>query len=142
MGRNLFIAAISILLCAACGSETDSQEPDFSGAPVASMTLDGGRVRVQVRTSPQPPVKGPADVQLTVSDAETGAPIDGLAIRVTPWMEAHGHGSATVDAKATGEGRYVAEGALFSMAGPWELKLEISGAITETATSPSFDVRP
>ena len=142
MRRNLSIAAISILLCAACGSSSDRDEPDFSGDPVATMTLDGGTIHVEIRTSPQPPVKGPADVELRLADAEGGAPVDGLTIHVTPWMEAHGHGSATVEAKAGGEGRYVAKDVLFSMAGPWELKLEVTGAIAESATSPSFDVRP
>ncbi|HEY0839302.1 MAG TPA: hypothetical protein VGD74_03880, partial [Vulgatibacter sp.] len=111
MNRSFF-SLVALLLAFACSAGDDPIEQDFSGPPLASVTSDGGRLLLEVRTSPQPPAKGPVDVELRVTDAEGGGPVDELSIVVTPWMGAHGHGSNEVEAAARGEGRYVAAGVL------------------------------
>ncbi|HWV38090.1 MAG TPA: FixH family protein [Vulgatibacter sp.] len=138
---RLLPAILLLSIAAACGSD-DPKDPEFTGDPLATITSDSGALRLEIRTSPQPPTKGPVDVEVAVVDSESGAPVDDLSIEVSPWMGSMGHGSNTVDADALGEGRYLATGALFSMPGPWELRFAISGAIDDTAETPSFEVLP
>lgn len=141
MNRLFVLPVLLVWLAGACGSEDEAKAP-FPETPFQTTTSDSGKLRLEIRTSPQPPAKGPADVEVTVLDAETSAPVDGLAIRVSPWMGSMGHGSNSVDSVPQGGGRYVAREVLFSMSGKWELKLVVSGSVEDTAETPSFEVRP
>jgi len=141
MNRHFLLPVLLVCLAGACGSGDESKAP-FPETPFQTITSDSGKLLMEIRTSPQPPVKGPADVEITARDAETSAPVDDLVIRISPWMSSMGHGSNSADSIPQGDGRHVAEEVLFSMSGKWELKLAISGEVEDTAETPSFDVRP
>lgn len=57
----------------------------------------------------------------------SGAARDGLELKITPWMPSHGHGTA-VTPKVTplGNGAYLVESLWLSMAGTWELHIEMT----------------
>lgn len=139
----LLLSLPALVLAFACSSgEEEPLESDFSGSPLATALSSDGKLHFELRTSPQPPAKGLVDVELRVTDAKDGTPVDDLTIVVTPWMSHHGHGSNQVEASPKGEGRYVGQGVHCSMAGAWELRLAIDGAVTDSATCGPFDVLP
>lgn len=138
--RLLPLLLVTTLLAASCGSDDVDEERSFPTEALLSFTTAAG-LEIEIRTAPtQPPRKGVADLQLLVR--EGGAPLEGLTIRISPWMGGMGHGSNQVDAAEQDQGIYLAKDALFSMPGPWELILEIGGARDEEATSPTFEVGP
>lgn len=141
MNRLLLLPVLLVCFAGACGSGDETKAP-FPETPFQTITSDAGKLLLEIRTSPQPPAKGPADVEIRAFDAETSAPVDDLVIRVSPWMGSMGHGSNSVDSVPQGDGRHVAKEVLFSMSGKWELKLAISGEVEDTAETPSFEVRP
>jgi hypothetical protein len=57
-------------------------------------------------------------------------PLSGVTVQVSPWMPAHGHSSKDTVAVETESGVYEADDLLFSMAGLWELHVEITGEET------------
>lgn len=143
--RSLAAAAAllaSVTLAACSGSSTSTPSSDeFPAAPYATVPSEAGKARIEVRTAPdQPPTHGVISVQLTVFDAASGAPVDGLSVDVQPWMAAMGHGSSVKPTvTAAGSGRYVARNVNAFMPGRWELRTTISGSIEDRAT-PVLDV--
>jgi hypothetical protein len=134
-----------MLLCAAalvagCSSESAGGADAFPSAAYATVASDSGALNLEVRTAPdQPPSRGTASVEYRIS-THAGAPQDGLDLTVLPFMPSMGHGASgkpTVSAK--GDGRYVISGVELFMAGHWELRTDISGAVKDHA-APSFDV--
>ena len=64
----------------------------------------------------------------------SGEPVDGLSLAVVPLMPSMGHGThVTPVVTPRGEGYYRVEEILFTMAGPWELRVEITGSRTAEA---------
>jgi hypothetical protein len=123
------------LVLAACSSAGGTGAPDaFTGTTFATLTSDAGR-RIEARSSPEAqPVRGVNSVELTVDDPG-GAPLDGLAIDVVPWMSAMGHGaSVKPTVTARGRGVYVLTNVDFFMPGRWELRITLTGAIEDHAT--------
>lgn len=133
VGGALLVAALAF----ACG---DEDEAEGFGDEVL-VHLHAGELHIDIRSAPQPPRSGLADIEMIVR-GEGGAPVSGLSIRVIPWMGEHGHGSNEVDASEVEAGRYVAEGVLFSMPGNWELVLEIGGSVEGSWETASFQVLP
>jgi len=143
--RSLHLPALLLTLftfASACGSDDAAGGFDLDADPLVTATSESGELEVEIRTAPQPPAKGLVAVRLQVADAATGAPVDGLQIEVAPWMGSMGHGSNQVTATATGPGTYEASGVLFSMPGPWELRLTIAGSRSDSLVTSSFDVLP
>jgi hypothetical protein len=139
MTRALVVALT--LAGAACGTggTADVTSTSFPAAPLASVTSSTGKMLVEVRASPQPPQTGSSHVQLKVRNASTGAPVEGLAISVTPWMPAMGHGgSVTPTVTEMEPGVYVVTNLSFFMPGRWELRSTLSP--TEHV-EPAFDVQ-
>jgi hypothetical protein len=128
---RLALAPFAALLLAACGSDP-ATTGGFPADALTTVTSDHGLAILEVRTSPQPPTRGSLEVEYTVTKA--GAPLDGLTIAVTPFMPDMGHG-ATVDPTVTaeGDGRYRITDVEVYMAGRWELRTTLSGAIEDTA---------
>ncbi len=123
------------------GSSGDGGASAFPSSALAVITTDGGKMRISIRSAPyQPPIAGLESLELIVTDASTGAPIDGLSIAMTPWMPAMGHGADTTPVvTAFGQGRYVvAELSLF-MPGQWQLRTQFSGPVTDSV-EPTFTV--
>lgn len=130
------VAALALCLFPACAAEAE--------APVASATIvsSSGKLRASVRVTPNdPPTRGISQVWLELEDATTGVPIDVEVSSVTPVMPSMGHGTATV--ATASKGSKVGELQLapidFTMAGRWDVKVELK-APPDTLTV-SFDVR-
>jgi len=125
------------LLGIGCGGSQTPVEVPASFPPAALTTVDSiaGQAHIEVRSWPQPPVRGGNSVQLAISDG-SGAPIDGLTVGVVPWMPSHGHGTSVQPAITDdGSGVFVASPIYLYMAGQWELRIAIDGAIHDTATA-------
>src|SRR4030095_13982101 len=120
-----FAVVVAALLLTACSGAEDSSVATFPSAPYAVVTSASGALRIEIRTAPdQPPTVGVSTVELRVSDAAEGNPMDALDVAVTPWMASHAHGaSVTPSAANMGQGRYVVSDASFYMPGEWELRI-------------------
>jgi YtkA-like len=132
--RNRLAALVfGALLLAACSSAPAQSDSDvtFPLGALTSSTTDTGALKVEVRTSPQPPAAGNLVVELTLTDP-AGAPKDGLVLSVVPWMPAMGHGtSITPEVTPKGGGVYVITNVSLFMPGDWELRTSISGSATD-----------
>jgi hypothetical protein len=96
-------------------------------------------LNVAVRSSPQPPVRGLTNFQLTVTDADGNA-VSGLQLSVVPWMPQMGHGtSVTPVVKDVGDGVYQVTDVYLFMAGLWELRTNIAGAMSDSV-APQFQI--
>jgi hypothetical protein len=121
-----------------CSGESPSSgaedDPPFPERPYTTVTTEAGGASIAVRTAPsQPPTRGTSTIELTITSA-SGAPIDGLALDVVPWMAAHGHGtSARPSVTPEGRGRYVLHNVNLFMPGEWQLKISLSGSLTDHA---------
>lgn len=115
-----------LLACAASSSPAPSTDA-FPEAPYTSLATKG-QLSVELRTAPsQPPPRGESSAELRIQDA-TGVPRDGLTLRVTPWMPAHGHGAPSSPVTTPlGDGAYRVDALELPMPGTWELRIEISG---------------
>ena len=142
--------ALFVGLSAACsssaapssdGSETCSSTTSFPASALSTMTSDGGKLHVAVHSAPyQPLVAGLDCLELVVTDASTGAGVDGLSITMTPWMPAMGHGADTTPLfSALGQGRYVFSNVSLFMPGEWQLRTQFSGEVNDSV-EPTFSV--
>ncbi len=95
----------------------------------AGLTKPAGTMSVKLLDSdPGPPIKGTNELMLEVLDA-SGQPVDGATITVLPWMPDHAHGSAvTPTVTPAGGGKYNVTNVYLSMAGLWQLKVEVQPA--------------
>jgi hypothetical protein len=142
-------AALVALAACACsssdggsGSNTCSASTSFPTSPFASLASAGGKLRIDVRTAPYQPLQAGLDcIQLVVTDATTGAPVDGLTVGMTPWMPAMDHGSSVTPQPSPplGQGRYVFTNVSLPMPGEWELRTQFSGAVTDSV-DPTFNI--
>jgi len=113
----------------------------FPTAPLTTSQSDGAGFSVEVRTAPdQPPNHGVIAVEYRVTGPD-GAPADGLALSVVPWMPEMQHGaSLTPVVTAKGSGRYVLTNVEVFMAGTWELRTAIAGP-SEDSVAPALSVQ-
>lgn len=117
------------------GGDARVVDPRFDHVPNSEVNSTSGVLHVALRTSPYPATLGPTAFEITVTD-QSGVPVDGLTLDVTPWMPAHGHGTTTKPvATPTGFGRYTTTTANISMVGKWILKINITGG---TLTAPDY----
>lgn len=134
------VAAVALM---GCGS-TDEGAPasSFRDAPLTTVTSRDGRLKLAVFTSPeQPPSRGVIAAKLIVTDTTKGTAIDGLSFDITPEMPSMGHGTPTVPrVTAKGAGVYLAEDVDLYMAGRWDLRMAITGAVNDGAVV-TIDVR-
>jgi hypothetical protein len=134
------LGAVLLAACGTSGKGTSDGGPSFGPDALLTLASDSGTLHLEVRTSPQPPVRGVFAVEYRVTGSG-GAAVDGLTLEVTPFMPAMGHGSSTTPTVAAqGGGRYLVTDVYIAMAGTCELRTKFSGAVTDTAT-PSFDVK-
>jgi hypothetical protein len=125
--------------CAGCSSGT-GPSGGFPASPFSTVMTDSGMLRVEVRTSPQPPSRGGIDAELTITDATTGAPRDGLTLQMRPWMPAMNHGAIMATITPEGGGKYLATEVDLFMAGLWELRTTISGPVSDHV-APQFEIQ-
>jgi hypothetical protein len=109
--------------------------------PPTTFTTAGGRYVIAYTTSPSPvPLSQLFEIEATVTDAKTGAPVDGATVRIDARMPQHGHGMATKPVDDPGphtDNRYVTKGMKFHMPGDWTIRFDVDGP----AGSDSVDVQ-
>lgn len=126
-----------------CSSEpvaVDAEDATFPVAAITTMKSAGAAYTIEVRTAPtQPPGRGETAVEYTITGAD-GAPSDGLALTIVPWMPDMGHGASVVPSvSAPGGGRYLISDVDLFMPGEWELRTTIAGQ-PEDSVAPSFQI--
>lgn len=131
--------AAALLACAACSGGAPSGPLTFPADAYLTTTSDSGSLRIELRSSPQPPTEGTNAVELTVTDASSGKPRDGLAIAVSPFMPAMGHGSVLATGSPEGNGKYLLPDVYLFMPGTWLLRTSFTGAATDHA-APTVDI--
>ena len=130
------LAALGAFSIAACGSNaTDMSTPslNFNGAAAQTVASSSGQLTIDIRWSPDVPLRGSDAAQLTFLDA-SGNPVDGLDLSIVPWMPAHGHGTAVQpEIMPTAPGVQVATPLYLFMSGEWQLRMTITGAMDDAA---------
>jgi YtkA-like len=124
--------------CFGCSGGTGSIA-EFPPAAFSTTMTDSGAMRVEVRTSPQPPTRGGIDAELTITDAVSGAPLDGLILQIRPWMPVMNHGAIMATVAPEGSGKYLVTEVDLYMAGLWELRTTISGPLSDHV-APQFQI--
>lgn len=139
-----FALVLASTLASACGGDdaSSSSTATFPVDPLVTVTSQQGKLRLAAWTSPeQPPSRGTLTVRLLVTDVATGAPVDGLTLDISPEMPSMGHGTPVVPkVRASGNGVYLASDVSLFMAGAWDLRTNVQGAVTDTAIV-SIDAR-
>jgi hypothetical protein len=127
MMKSIVVAAVLLFAC----SPAPAVSTGFPAQAYASASSPSGMYAMEVRTSPQPPSRGAIAALLTVRC--DGAPADGLALHMTPWMPAMGHGTSTEPTiSARGNGDYVIDDLVLPMPGTWELRVSTSDGAEPT----------
>jgi|HubBroStandDraft_6_1064221.scaffolds.fasta_scaffold757699_2 hypothetical protein len=125
--------------CAGCSSAS-APSAEFPADAFSTTMTASGALRVEVRTSPQPPERGGIDAELTITDAVTGEPRDGLVLQIRPWMPVMNHGAILATITPEGGGKYLATEVDLYMAGLWELQTTISGPVSDHV-APQFQIQ-
>ncbi len=132
--RTVF--AIALTLLAGC-----AQTDDPPAAPGSALT-DKGLYSLVLQHSDEPyPAGTPVALIAAISDEADGQPVLGAGFTVVPFMPDMGHGIPDDPVIDEGEeGVYTATWT-FSMAGAWELDLEIDAAAGVDGVTLSYDVQ-
>lgn len=130
------LSALLFSFALGCSSEPGEPAPqNFPAKAFATVTSDSGKLQGELRSIPQPLEQGPNEILLTIHDAETHEPKDGLTLTVEPWMPHHEHGSSVVPkVKAEGNGNYLVEDVVFTMPGDWDLRIHITSPVHDAFT--------
>lgn len=147
----------SLTLFSACGDSDDTgnqhQNHDHNNHnnsghtsetvhPLGSAKSDHGHFTVLAAHDPTAPVAGAGKLTLTVTDAHTNDPVDGLIITVTPWMPAHGHGSnKTPVVTEKNAGVYEVTDIVYTMPGDWEARIALKSADHEDTIAFGYSVQ-
>ena len=128
---HLAMAGAPSLAFACSSADTASTTNAFP----ASTLSDHEKIAIALTTFPaQPPVAGPASVQLVLTDPRSGKPIEDEQVTLVPWMPTMGHGTDQVPVfHSSGDGRYLFTDVNLFMPGEWQLRLEFSGTVTDSA---------
>jgi YtkA-like len=145
--KRFALPVLAVLVCpvgalalgCASGPDSGGGAVTFPEAALSTLTSDDGAFTVEVRTAPdQPPSRGVDAVEYRI--AKGGAPAEGLAIEVVPWMPEMGHGASVAPVvTAEGGGRYLISNLEFFMPGEWELRTTITGP-SEDSAAPVFQI--
>src|SRR4051812_2949801 len=82
--------------CSAPSVAGADEHATFGAVPYLSFRSENDQLEILLHTAPeQPPARGVNAVLYSVRDA-AGAPVDGLDVKVVPWMTAMGHGSSVI----------------------------------------------
>jgi nitrogen fixation protein FixH len=126
------ILTVCLSLLAACSSGPADTSTGFGTTPFATVTGDSGNLDAAMYSSPDP-IARVSSVEIVVTDAASGAPVDGLSVAIVPWMPSMGHGSSTVPTiTAQGGGVYVATNLILFMPGEWQLRVSANGPVSDT----------
>jgi len=154
-------AAFALAPLAACGSDAAStstgatsagdegscgSSSSFPTSALSTVMSDSGDLKIAIYAAPYQPLEAGLEcLQLVVTEASSGATVDGLTVTMTPWMPAMGHGaSVTPQVTPLGEGRYVFTDVSLFMPGEWQLRTKLTGASTGSSgdsVEPTFSVQ-
>jgi hypothetical protein len=142
-GSFRIVCAAAVLFAAAaagCSASSDVEsDGGFPASPYMTLTSTSGALSVAMRSSPQPPPRGIIEVELTVTQRDGGAPVDGLTVSIDPWMPAMNHGAVAPTVTAQDGGKYLVTDLDLFMAGLWQLKTTFSGPVADHV-APEFEV--
>lgn len=113
----LVLAFVSMFVLVGCGS-AGSQENSTTGG-----------LQVTLETNPAQPQQGPVELIVDVKD-EAGRALDGATVTLKADMIGHSMGDLSGQATGQTNGRY-AIGANLSMAGEWQIDVQVKIAETE-----------
>ena len=102
-----------------CGSES-SDDPRFWSATSAKRGLT-----LELSSEVTGNSVGIHDYTLSVLDA-SGNPVNGLEIKIKPWMPDHDHGSDRPPIVEANESNYTVRSVSYTMPGLWELRTQIN----------------
>ena len=121
-----------LLALAACGS---SKSTGTSGGDITSAVSTTGKLKMAL-ASASPLIQGTNTIEITLTDAATGAVQAGAAFIVRLNMPTMGHPSPiTPSVTEKGAGVYEVTNAYFSMPGPWEVIATFTQPQTDSATA-------
>lgn len=123
----LTIAATAVFVLAACGG---------TGGEESSATQG---LQVTLQTDPAQPQLGPVELIVDVKD-EAGQAVDGATVTLKADMIGHSMGDLSGQASGQTNGRY-AIGANLSMAGEWQIDVQVETAKEEVQRSFKIMVR-
>jgi len=94
-----------------------------------------------LESAPGPPVKGRNTWTIEIDELSTGAPLDGVALTVMPYMPDHQHGTTPVTVTPAGSGTYTLWPVNLYMSGVWQVRFtivaaDVAGGTTDTAVIP------
>ncbi len=131
-----FVPPLLLVPLLACSTASAPE----NACPLVTVASATGALNVEVCTSPLPPIQGTDVARVTVTQASTHEPVDGLSVSVVPWMPEMGHGTSVVPTVTSmGSGTYEISNLVLFMAGEWELRLTFDGTVQDTA-NPAFYV--
>ena len=141
-GTRACLSMALLWASAACSSPNpiSAEGGAFPAEPYTTTTSSTGALVIDVRTSPQPPSIGTNDVQLSITRASDGTPVDGLTVDVEPWMPSMGHGTSSTTVTPQGGGMYLVTDVYLYMQGVWSLRTTISGSMSDNA-APQLDIQ-
>lgn len=144
-GKLSLMILLLALLLAACGGGSDADQEAASGEEMGGMAMgevpadldtattrvtDEGLYQVSIATEMEPLALNEIHAWTVHVETPDGQAVDGATIGVDGGMPQHNHGFPTTPqiTEALGNGDYKLDGVKFSMAGWWELSLDIDGA--------------
>src|SRR6266404_5826490 len=92
------ILLVSTVVGACVGGEPPPTPPLFPQQAGQTLSGAGGHYQLEVRTSPQPPIKGNNWAEYRITD-ETGNGVTGLSVTVRPWMPARSRDVCAADGR-------------------------------------------
>lgn len=110
--------------------ECEPSDDYLDYAPGLVVEGPAGVALTLIGSIPGPPEKGDNRWDLRVADV-AGQPIVGATMEVLPSMPQHGHGTAVPADVVPGQnpGDYIAQPVHFSMAGVWEIAVQLDDAM-------------
>ena len=128
--------ALAFALVACGGAPAALEVPaSFPTAPLTALDSDAGGLHIELRSAPEPLVRGQNVGQIRITDGG-GQPVDGLTLTLFPWMPTHGHSTSVQPAiTPAGPGVFIVNPLYLFMAGQWELRMTFEGGIHDTATA-------
>lgn len=125
---TLLIVPVVLLLLAAC-----------TGTGGQTATGDVVNLLVTLSTNPAEPKVGQVELVVEVKDA-ANRPVDGAVVNLKADMIGHSMGDLSGQATAQGSGRY-ATAANLSMAGPWQIDVQVQTADHNVSREFRIEVR-
>ena len=107
-----------------CAKET--RAPPYMPGYVRT-SMSGAVTATLLSSDPAPPAQGNNTWMITLAEASSGAPLDGVTMDVTGLMPDHGHPlGVPPTVMASGSGQYAVEDIDMFMAGYWEITLALT----------------